>query len=202
MKNKLIPTAIVTIAVIATAVAGLVASRTLFAEDAEASPQVVLEQVEAPSSTTATTSIPEATSDVEPEEPVETTVAAPDRDIETEIAMFISAFSEAHTNGDLTFLLDTVHPSIYEAFGREACTDYTEATLGSITDMTSLGAGPELPFVLSNGAEELTFEHSYSVAAQWTETPTDTTNVVTFHVVDTDGTLTWLTTCGTNATES
>ncbi len=68
--------------------------------------------------------------------------------------------------------------------------------------MTSLGAGPELPFVLSNGAEELTFEHSYSVAAQWTETPTDTTNVVTFHVVDTDGTLTWLTTCGTNATES
>ncbi len=209
MKNNAILATTVAIAVIATAVVGLVASRAIFATDTAPSRPVVIEQVEAPANTIPAVSLPamptpELDDQIEPEQVLEATVPAlvPVRDIETEIALFISSFSEAHTNGDLSYLLETLHPSIYEAFGEQACIDYTEATIGSITDMTSLGAGPELPFTLPAGAEQLTFEHSYSVAAQWTETPTDTTNVVTFHVVDTDGTLAWLTTCGIKAVDA
>jgi hypothetical protein len=188
--KNLIPAAIVAIAVLSAAVAGLLVSRVLIDEDAAPSQEVFIEHVAAPDTTIARISIPVPASEVDPEpEPV--------RDIETEIAMFITSFSDAHTNGDLGYLLNTLHPAIYDFFGPQTCADYVEATLGSITDMASLGAGPELSFTLLNGADELTFEPSYSVAAQWTETPTDITNVVTFHVVDTDLGFFWLTTCGT-----
>ena len=61
---------------------------------------------------------------------------------------FLDGFVAAHVAGDHDSLLDTLHPAVSAAFGAETCTEYVEATTGSIRGARLIGVGDATTFVL------------------------------------------------------
>ncbi len=110
---------------------------------------------------------------------------------------FVDAFAQAHAEGDLGFLLGTLHPEVYASFDAQTCAEYVQQTMGSIQDMTVVGVGEPTTYELQrSGNDPLVFENAVPVAAEWTIAQSGLIQPVIFHLVDHDNTLRWLTTCG------
>jgi hypothetical protein len=99
-------------------------------------------------------------------------------------------------------LISTLNPIVSDTFGPETCSEYVEATMGSIQDMTALMVAGPTAFVLPAPGGDLTFDNAVPVVAEWTISHTGEQQSVTFHLVEDNGAFTWLTTCSVTTNRS
>ncbi|MFT7647253.1 MAG: hypothetical protein ACI8Y4_001999 [Candidatus Poriferisodalaceae bacterium] len=116
--------------------------------------------------------------------------------------LFVADFNEAHASGDVTFLLDTLHPVAYDAFGSAACVEYVNATMGSIAGMTVTNVGERTSFDLPSPEGPLSFSGAIPIEAEWTVVHSGESQSVVFHLIDVGHMQFWLTTCGWSADQA
>ena len=120
------------------------------------------------------------------------------------VVQFVAEFDAAHRAQDLTYLLDSIHPSIPRAFGMSECRAYIEATAGSITDMTVISVGERTTYRLPSPDGAVVFEDAIPVEASWTVAHSGEVQSFTFHLAPAAGRggFGWLTQCGVTVTSA
>ena len=108
---------------------------------------------------------------------------------------FLDGFVAAHERGDVEELYATLHPSIKLAFGEDACMDYIEETVGSITAARVVEVGPPRVHGMDTPHGPISFEQAIPFTVEFlTADGAIVSNPANlpFH----DDEIHWLTTCG------
>lgn len=114
----------------------------------------------------------------------------------TQAEDFAAAFGTAHATRNIDHLLATLHPVVFTTFGYDTCSDYVEATMGSIRDLRVLLVGEPATYELASPSGPVLFDDAIAVFGEWYVSSGSERQSFEFHLVPTAVGLTWLTTCG------